>query len=80
MMHGGGMGGMHGGMGGSRWQPMASADSNSLRDDTVMGKAYDHRVVTRMAPYIKPYWVAAWISLLAVMVYTGANRGHPLLG
>ena len=79
MMHGGGMGGMHGGMGGSRWQPMATADSNSLRDDTVMGKAYDHRVVTRMAPYIKPYKVAAWVSLLAVMVYTCATVAIPYL-
>ena len=79
MMHGGGMGGMHGGMGGSRWQPMATADSNSLRDDTVMGKAYDHRVVTRMAPYIKPYKVAASVSLLAVMVYTCATVAIPYL-
>ena len=79
MMHGGGMGGMHGGMGGSRWQPMATADSNSLRDDTVMGRAYDHRVVTRMAPYIKPYKVAAWISLAAVMLYTGATVAIPYI-
>ncbi len=81
MMGGGGMGGgfQHGGMGGSRWSPMATADSNSLRDDTVMGKAYDHRVVTRMAPYIKPYAVAAWVSLIAVMVYTGATVGIPYL-
>ncbi len=79
MMGGGGMGGMHGGMGGTRWQPMATADSNSLRDDTVMGKAYDHRVVTRMAPYIGPYKVAAWVSLLAVIVYTGATVAIPVL-
>ena len=79
MMHGGGMGGFHGHMGGSRWQPMATADSNSLRDDTVMGKAYDHRVVTRMAPFVKPYKVAALISLVAVMTYTGATVAIPYI-
>ncbi len=78
MMGHGGAGGAYG-MGGGRWQPMATADSNTLRDDTVMGKAYDHTVVTRMAPYIKPYAAAAWVSLLAVMVYTGATVAIPYL-
>ena len=79
MMGGGGMGGFHGGMGGGRWQPMATTDNNSLRDDTVMGKAYDHRVVTRMAPYIKPYKAAAWVSLAAVLLYTGATVAIPYI-
>ena len=78
MMGGGGMGSAYG-MGAGRWQPMATADSNSLRDDTVMGKAYDHTVVTRMAPYIKPYAAAAWVSLFAVMVYTGATVAIPYI-
>ena len=79
MMQGGGIygGGLHGG----HWQAMhgGGASLNALRDDELIGKAYDHRVVARMAPFVKPYRTAVLVSLIAVITYTGATVAIPFI-
>ena len=81
MMIGGG--GMHssGSLHGGNWQAMHGGASslNSLSDDAVLGKAYDHKVVVRMATFIKPYRTPALISLLAVIIYTAATVAIPFI-
>jgi ATP-binding cassette subfamily B multidrug efflux pump len=52
---------------------------NDLTDDTIVGKAYDNRVVMRLLTYIVPYKKDALLSLVAVLVYTAANVGLPLV-
>jgi ATP-binding cassette subfamily B protein len=52
---------------------------NDLADDTIVGKVYDNRVVMRLLTYIVPYKKDALLSLLAVLVYTAANVGLPLV-
>ena len=78
-MYGGGFhgGGMHGG----QWHSMQgnAPTTDSLRDEGVLGKAYDHGVVVRLAAFIKPYKVAALISLLAVIIYTAATVAIPFI-
>ena len=44
-----------------------------------MGKVYDNRVVMRLLTYMVPYKKDALISLAAVLVYTAANVGLPLV-
>ena len=52
---------------------------DNLSDENVIGGVYDHRVVTRLAGYIRPYKKEAYLSLLAVLVYTLGNVTIPLL-
>ena len=58
---------------------MYAPTTNNLSDETVVGKVYDNRVVRRLLTYIAPYKKDALISLVAVLVYTAANVGLPLL-
>jgi ATP-binding cassette, subfamily B, multidrug efflux pump len=53
--------------------------AGSLSDDAVVGKVYDNRVVRRLLTYIAPYRKDALISLVAVLIYTAANVGIPLV-
>ena len=53
--------------------------SNLLMDELSIGRPYNHRVVMRLARYVRPYSVAAIISLLAVITYTGATVAIPLV-
>lgn len=75
MMHGGG--GFHGG----HWQSIQGrgTDLNSLDDESALGRAYDHRVVVRLASYITPYRVSAIIGLIAVVIYTMATVAMPFI-
>ncbi len=53
--------------------------SNLLMDELSIGRPYDHRVVMRLAKYVRPYARAAIISLLAVITYTAATVAIPLV-
>src|SRR5918997_5204856 len=78
MQHHGGGGGMFGGMRGTNAGSMFAPNSDNLTDESIIGKAYDNRVVMRLLKYILPYKKDTLISLLAVLLYTGANVSIPL--
>ena len=73
----------HGGMGGGMMGPMPhSGGMNSptmdyLSDEDVLGKVYDHRVVSRLATYVRPYKKEALTTVFAVIVYTLGNVSIP---
>jgi ATP-binding cassette subfamily B multidrug efflux pump len=58
---------------------MFAPTKDHLSDDAVVGKVYDNRVVMRLLTYLVPYKKDALISLVAVLVYTAANVGLPLV-
>ena len=76
---GGGVGGMMGGMRGMGAGGMNVANMDNLTDDTIVGSAYDHKVVVRLMTYIWPYRRDAFIALAAVLVYTMGTVAVPLL-
>ena len=76
---GGGFGGMMGGMRGLQAGGIHSPNMDNLTDERVVGKVYDHKVVVRLASYIKPYKHDVLISLAAVLLYTVGNVSIPLL-
>ena len=76
---GGGVGGMMGGMRGMGTGGMNVANMDNLTDDSIVGSAYDHKVVMRLMTYIWPYRRDALIALAAVLVYTAGNVAIPWL-
>ena len=76
---GGGVGGMMGGMRGMGAHGMNAANMDNLTDDSIVGSAYDHKVVIRLMTYIWPYKRDAFIALAAVLVYTLGNVAIPWL-
>jgi ATP-binding cassette, subfamily B, multidrug efflux pump len=74
-----GGGGMFGGWRGSNPGSMFAPNRDNLSDDTVIGKVYDNRVVMRLLTYLVPYRRDALITLAAMLVYTAANVGLPLV-
>jgi ABC-type multidrug transport system fused ATPase/permease subunit len=76
-MQGGGdmLGGWRGTNAGSMYAPTR----DNLSDDVVVGKVYDNRVVMRLLTYIAPYKRDALISIAAMLTYTAANVGIPLV-
>ena len=76
---GGGFGGMLGGMRGLQSGGMDSPTLDNLSDEDRLGKVYDHRVVMRLAGYIRPYKRNALISVAAVLAYTAGNVSIPLM-
>ena len=70
---------MMGGMRGMGAHGMNVANMDSLTDETVVGAAYDHKVVVRLMTYIWPYKKDAIICVLAVLLYTLGNAAIPLL-
>jgi ATP-binding cassette subfamily B multidrug efflux pump len=70
--HGGGMGGMMGG--GHRGMTGRLGD-----DEEVLGKPYDHRVVTRLLGYVAPQQVQALLAVLTMVLYTGTVVAIPWL-
>ena len=77
-MHGGG-GDMLSGWRGTNAGSMFAPSKDHLSDDAIVGKVYDNRVVMRLLTYLMPYKKDALISLAAVLVYTAANVGLPLV-
>ncbi len=76
---GGGFGGMMGGMRGLNAAGDRAPTADNLSDDSIVGAAYDHRVVMRLMTYIAPYKRDAILAIIAVTLYTGANVCIPLL-
>jgi len=79
MPGGGGGGGMLSGWRGTHAVGIYAPTTNSLTDETIVGKAYDNTVVRRLLTYIVLYKKDALVSLAAVLVYTAANVGIPLV-
>jgi ATP-binding cassette, subfamily B, multidrug efflux pump len=77
-MHGGG-GDLLSGWRGTNAGSMFAPTKDHLSDDAIVGKVYDNRVVMRLLTYLVPYKKDALISLVAVLVYTAANVGLPLV-
>ena len=78
MRHGGGGGGMFGGMRGMNAGGMHSPTTDNLTDENLLGKAYDNKVVMRLFSYLSGNHKYAILSLIAVIVYTAANVCIPL--
>ena len=80
MLGGGGGGDILSGWRGTNAGSMyAPRSTNELSDETIVGKVYDNRVVRRLLTYIRPYKKDALLSLIAVLVYTAAHVGLPLV-
>ena len=76
---GGGFGGMMGGMRGLNAAGDRAPTADNLSDESIVGAAYDHKVVMRLLTYIAPYKRDAIMAVLAVILYTGANVCIPFL-
>ena len=76
--HTSGFGGMMGGVSGLTSGGMFPPSMDNLTDEGVVGSAYDHKVVSRFVPYLRPYKREALIAVAAVLVYTLANISMPL--
>ena len=80
MLAGGGGGDILSGWRGTNPGSMyAPRTTNELSDEIIVGKVYDNRVVRRLLTYIRPYKKDALLSLMAVLVYTAAHVGLPLV-
>ena len=75
---GGGFGGMMGGMRGLQSGGMNSPTLDNLTDDSVVGSAYDNKVVMRLLTYLRPYKREVVASLTAIFIYTVGNVSVPL--
>ena len=75
----GGGGDMLSGWRGTNAGSMYAPTTHNLTDEPVLGKAYDNRVVRRLLTYVVPYKRDALISVVAMLVYTAANVGLPLV-
>jgi ABC-type multidrug transport system fused ATPase/permease subunit len=58
---------------------MFAPNRDNLSDDAVIGKVYDNRVVMRLLTYLVPFRRDALFTLAAMLVYTAANVGIPLV-
>src|SRR5262249_59750544 len=76
---GGGGGSLSGWRGNNPGSIHAPRTTNELSDEIIVGKVYDNRVVRRLLTYIRPYKKDALLSLIAVLVYTAAHVGLPLV-
>ncbi len=77
-MHGG-VGDMLSGWRGTNAGSVHAPTRDNLSDETVAGKVYDNRVVMRLLTYLAPYRKDALITLAAMLMYTSANVGLPLV-
>jgi len=75
-MHHGGMGF---GVGHAQVHVGGAGSPIKVADDEILGKAYDHGIVARMAKYVLPYRGWTVLALLAVLFYTGATVAMPLV-
>jgi ATP-binding cassette subfamily B protein len=48
-------------------------------DDEELGKVYDHSVMTRLFPYLKPYKVQVGLAVLGMFVFAAASMSQPIL-
>ena len=75
---GGGFGGMMGGMRGLHSGGMNSPTIDNLTDDSIVGSAYDNKVVMRLLTYLAPHKRDVFMSIIAILVYTLGNVSVPL--
>ncbi len=54
-------------------------ESRRKADDEVVGKVYDARLMRRLGRYVKPYWLQAGISSLAVSLKSLCDVAGPIL-
>lgn len=78
MMHGGG-GGMGFNVQGSQERTGGAGSAVKVSDDEILGKAYDHSITMRLARYVLPFKKWVLVTLVAVLLYTGATVAFPLL-
>ena len=48
-------------------------------DDDELGKVYDHGVVRRLLPYLRPYRGRAFTAIFAMIVFAAVSRTQPFL-
>src|ERR1700733_10330002 len=48
-------------------------------EDPVVGKVYDGRIMRRLSRYIRPYWLEAVISSIAVCIKSLCDVAGPIL-
>ena len=48
-------------------------------DDEELGKVYDHGVVRRLLPYLRPYRGRAFTAIFAMIVFAAVSRTQPFL-
>ncbi len=53
--------------------------SRGFEDDTILGKAYDGRLMRRMAVFVRPYWQRLGLAVLLLVGAALAELGPPLL-
>ena len=70
---------MMGGMRGLNAAGDRAPTADNLSDESIVGSAYDHKVVMRLMTYIAPYKRDAIFAILAVTLYTAANVCIPFL-
>ena len=56
-----------------------SPESRRKADDEVVGKVYDGRLMRRLGRYVRPYWLQAGISSLAVSLKSLCDVAGPIL-
>ncbi|MDO8687989.1 MAG: hypothetical protein Q7K41_05310, partial [Dehalococcoidales bacterium] len=71
---GGGLGGGGGGFGGGGLRRAVDGWA-----DEGLGKAYDHKVVVRLAKYAAPYKKRLLIGILGTIIFSAASYTQPLL-
>ena len=52
---------------------------HSQRDDDVMGKAFDARLMRRLVHFLKPYWRILSVCVLLILVLTGIQTVLPYI-
>ncbi len=56
-----------------------SQESRRKADDEAVGKVYDSRLMRRLSRYVRPYWLQAGISSLAVSLKSLCDVAGPIL-
>jgi ATP-binding cassette subfamily B protein len=69
-------GGMQGRPGGPGANLRRSTDG---WEDEELGKVYDHKVIRRMAPYLKPYKPQVFLATLSMVIFAVSSRAQPFL-
>lgn len=78
--------GMWGGAGAGGWsnqgghvRPGSQRRGADGWDDDQLGKVYDHSVVRRLLPYLRPYRRRAFTAIFAMIVFAAVSRTQPFL-
>ncbi len=52
-------------------------ERGAVQDEDVLGKAYDARLMRRLVQYLRPYWRASAVALVAILGYAGLQLVPP---